>query len=326
VRLRARNVVIGVAALGAVAALGLVGYAATAEWLFFRRHPPPGRLLDVGGHRLHIGCSGAGAPAVIFESSLGGSSVDWYAVQPEVSRFTRACAYDRAGAGWSDAAPLPRDPSRTAEELHTLLGKAGVMPPYVLVGHSYGGYVVRVFAHRFRSEMAGLVLVDIATPEMWQRAPSVESQMAQMARDCRWDKLRAVFAISRLRGDSMTYVPPALRPIADGFFLSRKFQDDSCGEVQAMLGEGQAQVRQAGSFGALPLAIVTAGQRGTLDEESWRVWQEIQRGLPALSTRSTQSFATQSSHHVQFGEPQAVVTAVRGVVGEARRSLAEPPP
>jgi pimeloyl-ACP methyl ester carboxylesterase len=320
VQLRARRVVIGVVALAATIILGLVGYGAIAERLFFRRHPPPGRLLDVGGHRLHIQCAGAGAPAVIFESALGGSSVDWYAVHPEVARFTRACAYDRAGAGWSEEAPLPRDPLRTADELHTLLGNAAVAPPYVLVGHSYGGYVVRVFAHRFRSEMAGLVLVDIATPEMFQRAPAVQNEMAQMARACRWDKLRAVFAISRLRGDSMTYVPPAIRPITDGFFLSRKFQDDSCGEVRAMLGEGQAQVAEAGSFGALPLVIVTAGRREYLDEDSWRTWQEIQRGLTALSTRSTQVFANQSSHHVQFGEPQVIVAAVRGVVDETRRA------
>ena len=123
----------------------------------------------------------------------------------------------------------------------------------------------------------------------------------------------------------MTYVPSAIRPITDGFFLARKFQDDSCGEVQAMLGEGQAQVREAGSFGALPLAIVTAGKREYMDEESWRTWQEIQRGLTALSTRSTQLFANQSSHHVQFGEPQVVVTAVRGVVDETRRSPTAPP-
>ena len=316
---------IGVAALAGVAGVGLVAYGMTAEWLFFRRHPPPGHLVDVGGHRLHIQCSGDGAPAVIFESSLGGSSVDWYAVQPEVSRFTRACAYDRAGAGWSEAAPLPRDPLRTADDLHTLLAGAGVTPPYVPVGHSYGGYVARVFAQRFRNEVAGLVLVDIATPAMFQRAPAIHSQMAQMARDCRWDKLRAVFAISRLRGDSMTYVPPAIRPIADGFFLSRKFQDDSCGEVQTMLGDGQTQVRQAGSFGALPLVIVTAGKREYLDEDSWRAWQEIQRELTALSTRSTQLFANQSSHHVQFGEPQVVVNAVRGIVDDIRRAPAAPP-
>ena len=305
-------------ALVAAAALGLIGYALVAEALFFKRHPPPGRLLDVEGHRMHIQCAGAGAPAVIFESSLGGSSVDWYAVQPEVARFTQACAYDRAGAGWSDAAPLPRDPGRSADELHRLLGQAGVAPPYLLVGHSYGGFVVRAFAGQFRSETAGLVLIDTVTPEMFQRIPLLASFWGQGARDCRWDKLRALFAIPRLRGDSMTYVPPAIRPITDGFFLSRKFQGDSCGEIQAMVGPGQAQVRAAGSFGALPLAIVAAGKREFFDEASWGTWQEIQRGLTALSTRSTFTLASQSAHHVEFGQPEAVVAAVRGVVGEAR--------
>ena len=131
-----KRLVLGALALVALGAGALAVYADVAEARFFRRHPPPGRLLDVGGRSIHMSCTGAGAPAVVFESSLGGSSVDWYAVQPKVAAFTTACAYDRAGAGWSDEAPLPRDPLSTAADLHAALEKAGIAAPYVVVGHS----------------------------------------------------------------------------------------------------------------------------------------------------------------------------------------------
>jgi pimeloyl-ACP methyl ester carboxylesterase len=297
----------------------LAAYAAAAEALFYRRHPPPGRLHDLGqGRRLHMHCTGTGSPAVIFESSLGGSSVDWYAVQPKVATLTSACAYDRAGAGWSDAAPLPRDPIRTAEDLHAALGKAGIAGPYVLVGHSYGGYVARVFAGHYRSEMAGVVLVDAVGPETLEQIPSIDLHWRQAARDCRWDELRAIFAVFRLRGDSMTYVPPQVRPVTDGFFYSRKLQDDSCGEIQAMIGEGRDQVRAAGSFDTLPLAVVTAGKSEYMDADDWRRWQQVQKQFAQLSRRSSHVVAANSTHHVQFSEPDVIAAAVAQVVTAAR--------
>ena len=318
-RKRTKRLIVGAVVLLALVPAALVAYAAAAEALFYRRHPPPGRLHDVGqGRRLHMHCTGTGSPAVVFESSLGGSSVDWYAVQPMVSKLTSACAYDRAGAGWSDAAPLPRDPLRTAEDLHTALGKAGVGGPYVLVGHSYGGYVARVFAGRYRSEMAGLVLVDAVGPETIERIPTVELHWRQAVRDCRWDKLRALFGVFRLRGDSMTYVPAEVRPITDGFFYSRKLQDDSCGEIQAMIGDGRDQVRAAGSFDTLPVAVVAAGKSDFLEGEDWRRWQEVQKQFAQLSRRSSQIVAANSTHHVQFIEPAVIAAAVSQVVTTAR--------
>jgi pimeloyl-ACP methyl ester carboxylesterase len=158
---------------------------------------------------------------------------------------------------------------------------------------------------------------------MFGRVPAMEAHWRPAARDCRWDKLRAIFAITRLRGDTVYYAPQAVRPLADGFYLARKLQDDSCGEIQAMVGEGQAQVRAAGSFETLPLAIVAAG-RGSLDAESSRVWAEIQRELARLSSRSTHVIAEKSDHHIQFAEPEAIVNAVRGVIATARDQPSPP--
>src|SRR6187402_2695111 len=130
------------------------------------RFPPPGQLIDVGGHRLHLYATGQG-PVVVFDAALGGSSISWTLVTPHVTPFARVCLYDRAGFGWSDAGPMPRTAGRIADELRVLLDRSGEKPPYVLVGHSFGGLVMRIFAKRYPDVSAGLVLVDPAQPEDW---------------------------------------------------------------------------------------------------------------------------------------------------------------
>ena len=127
-------------------------------------YPPPGRLINLGTHSLHLQCDGEGAPSVIFDAALGASSLSWSLVQPAVARVTRACAYDRAGFGWSERGPLPRTAGRIADELHELLTRAGVHPPYLLVGHSFGGLVMRIFASRHADDVGGLVLIEPAVP------------------------------------------------------------------------------------------------------------------------------------------------------------------
>jgi pimeloyl-ACP methyl ester carboxylesterase len=121
---------------------------------------------------LHINCLGQGSPTVILESGLANMSADWANVQPLVAKGTRVCAYDRAGIAWSDPGPQPRDPGQIAGELHTLLGRAGIAGPYVLVGQSFGGLYVRMYAARYPDEVAGMVLVDASHPDMWQRLPA----------------------------------------------------------------------------------------------------------------------------------------------------------
>src|SRR3989454_1075347 len=133
----------------------------------FRRYPPPGRLVNVGGHRLHIYCTGGGTPTVVMDSGFPGTSLSWTFVQPEVAKFTRACSYDRAGLGWSDAGPMPRTSRQIVDELHTLLRNARVEGPYVLVGHSFGTFTVRLYASTYPDEVAGMVLVVPTYPGEW---------------------------------------------------------------------------------------------------------------------------------------------------------------
>jgi pimeloyl-ACP methyl ester carboxylesterase len=133
-----------------------------------RTPPVPGRLVSLGSHRLHVHCLGDGSPVVVFDAALGGSSLSWTFIQPAVAAFTTACTYDRAGFGWSDAGPMPRTAGRIAAELHALLRAAEVPPPYVLVGHSFGGLSIRAYASSYPEDVAGLVFVDPAHPEDWR--------------------------------------------------------------------------------------------------------------------------------------------------------------
>src|ERR1700691_2336881 len=143
----------------ALAAAGFL-YENISEARDRRFDPMPGRRVDVGGYQLHINCTGEGTPVVVLDSGLGDSYVSWIKVQPQVAKFTQVCSYDRAGLGYSDNSPRRRTSKVMAEELHTLLHNAGVEPPYVLVGHSMGGYNVRLFTSLYRSEVVGMVLVD----------------------------------------------------------------------------------------------------------------------------------------------------------------------
>jgi len=128
-----------------------------------RFFPPPGQLVDIGTHRLHLRCEGSGTPPVVFDAALGASSLSWSLVSPGVAATTRSCTYDRAGFGWSDAGPLPRNAGRVAEELYELLRRAAVPMPCVLVGHSFGGLVMRLLAARHPDAAAALVLLEPAS-------------------------------------------------------------------------------------------------------------------------------------------------------------------
>src|SRR5512142_814280 len=143
-----------------IAALSGATYERLAARNELAATPPPGHLVDIGGYRLHLWCTGDGAPAVILDAGLGGTSAGWGFVQPDVARFTRVCSYDRAGMGYSDSGPSPRTARRIANELAALLARSGIAGPVVLVGESIAGFNVRMFASGHPEHAAGLVLVD----------------------------------------------------------------------------------------------------------------------------------------------------------------------
>src|SRR5215211_8224249 len=150
----------------ALAVAGAI-YQAIATERAERAYPAPGKMVDVGGYSLHINCVGQGSPTVVLDAGLGEWSAQWVRVQRELSGSTRVCAYDRAGMGWSERGPEPRDARQISSELHTLLAKAGIEGPYVLVGHSFGGLYARMYAARYPNQVSGVVLVDSSHPEQF---------------------------------------------------------------------------------------------------------------------------------------------------------------
>src|SRR5512136_471305 len=160
-----------------IVALAVVGYAYEhyASEQDMKRYPPPGRLIEVNNHKLHLNCTGTGSPTVILEAQANSSSLDWGYVQPPIAQLTRVCSYDRAGFAWSELGSQPRTAQQAAFELHSLLNEAGEQGPYVLVGASYGGHIVRLFAHDYPGEVSGVILVD-TRPEKLFSIPAIQQQ------------------------------------------------------------------------------------------------------------------------------------------------------
>jgi pimeloyl-ACP methyl ester carboxylesterase len=315
-----------------------------------RPYPPPGRLVDVGGYKLHINCSGAGGPAVVLLHGAGDFSFDWTLVQPGVSRFVQVCSYDRAGVAWSDPGPTPRTMKQDAFELRLLLKNAGIKPPYVLVGHSLGGLVVRVYAEQYPEEVAGVVLVDSThedttlmhqgklvrvretakarpippvqtiessppkppTPEDLEQAELNTKLFGPPKTDPPFDKLPAEVQKTRLWFRSH----PTLSAAADDFWAE---------ELQAMY---EARGRLDCPFGVKPLVVmIPSGEaQGSpppgVSAETWQRLAEEKKGqkieLTKLSCNSKLIAAGKSGHHIQLDEPELVIGAIRQVVEAAR--------
>jgi pimeloyl-ACP methyl ester carboxylesterase len=290
-----------------------------------RFHPMPGRLVDVGGYKLHINCTGQGTPAVILDSGLGDSYVSWLKVQPQMAKFTQVCSYDRAGLGYSESSPHPRTSKVMAEELHTLLHNAGIAPPYVLVGHSMGGYNVRLFASTYRSEVAGMVLVDSSHPDQDRRFPQALNDLNKTwVREQEFLAFSMPFGIPRLMGFCES--DPVIRAADCNYHSAREGLT-----VLRTFPESAAQAATTGSLGDLPLAVLSRDPDmpmpdipADLEKPINDQWNQMQDELARLSTRGTRTIARKSGHYVQIDRPELVVEAVRNVVDQARQVQATP--
>ena len=282
---------------------------ATYQWLATRQElaatPPPGHLVDIGGHRLHLWCTGAGAPAVILDTGLGGSTPDWGFVQPDVARFTRVCSYDRAGMGYSDPGPSPRTARRIASELAELLARSGIGGPVVLVGASVAGFDVRVFASDHPERAAGLVLVDA----------SHEDDVHDVPWMARFVPLLSTIGVIRLLGVSfgqpVESLPPAVRQFARATGFRAAGYQAAADEI-IHVRESASEVRSSRRKLTIPVVVVTGG-RGS-DEK----WRQLQRDHASLSARGCLMIAEQSGHVVPIDQPEVVVDAIRTVVETVR--------
>jgi pimeloyl-ACP methyl ester carboxylesterase len=334
----------------ALALLALAGrlYQRTGTARDLVDHPPPGTLVDLGSHRLHLLSAGEGTPTVIFESGLMSTVLSWKDAQPEIAKLTRAVCYDRAGLGWSDPGPIPRDADRIVDELHGLLERTGISPPYVLVGHSFGGLTTRLFAGRYPEEVAGLVLIDPVVPEEWhpvsehnQKRIRVGSRILRRASALsQWGALRFVSWMLRSgvkplaeplvrlmsrgapKGDGTSKsplfwnLPPSEREMAPVFWVQPKFTATIASQLEN-LPVSAAQVSDSGRrLEDKPLVVISAA-----DTPSAR--REEHAAMAGLSRAGNHIVAERSGHWVMVDQPDLVHDAILQVLKHARRQRSE---
>jgi pimeloyl-ACP methyl ester carboxylesterase len=270
-----------------------------------------GRLVDVGGYRLHLNCSGSGGLTVVFDSGALDSSRQWDLVQPQIAKTTLSCSFDRAGLGWSDRSATRPSFAENARELHGLLRKAGIPPPYILVGHSNGGLDMQTFAYEYPDDVIGMVLDDsvhadetirfrtrFATP-VWEKAVL---------------RIGVRLGVARLFGwcDQSGACPDCV-----------KFTDTLMDQFTTYP-QSEAEVQSSASFGSIPLFVLEhdpkvglVGERDEAFEQAWIGWQ---RNLAMRSSNSKLEVVTGAGHEIQTDQPQRVVDAIGWVMKQLDQS------
>jgi pimeloyl-ACP methyl ester carboxylesterase len=307
-----------------------------------KRHPAPGELVNVGDHRLHYLAMGKGSPTVVFESGLMSTVLSWEDSQPEIAKNTLTISYDRSGLGWSDAGLEPRDAEQIVCELRELLDRAHIPPPYVLVGHSFGGLTTRLFAARYPEEVCGLVLIDPVVPGEWNPASErnlksirVGSKILRRAAlMSRWGVIRFLVFLMRAgatalveplvrliskgapKGDGTTKsplfwnLPPAERAMAHFFWIQEKFMKAIASQL-LNLPRSATQVASASTRDGIPITVISAANTPAERKQE-------HMAIAQLSWRGKHLIATRSGHWVMADEPDLVLQAIKEAIDCAR--------
>jgi pimeloyl-ACP methyl ester carboxylesterase len=322
-----KRVLIGVGGLVLVLLLAGVVFQFVITKIDERRYPALGEMIDVGGYSLHLNCTGdaGGAPPIVMDSGLGGTVLDWQLVQPELAKSTRVCTYDRAGMGWSDSGDQPRTSRQIVKELHTLLGNAGIRGPYVLVGHSFGGTNMQIYASQYPDEVAGMVLVDSALEDEKAVALTQSRQPSPLLM-----KIYATIGLTRLPyalgGETSGLTSPELEDEQAAISSHRKHVfavADETSSLEESFDENRANPM---SLGDKPLMVLTAGSvqlAGTgLSQEQVNLIDELhsesQAGLTRRSENAKQIIVEDSGHYIHVEQPGLVTDAIRQVVEAAQ--------
>ncbi|WP_062154492.1 alpha/beta fold hydrolase [Beggiatoa leptomitoformis] len=276
----------------------------------------PGNLVSVGDHRLHIYCTGEGSPVVLMDAGLGGTFIDWSRIQPMVAQYTRVCTYDRAGYGWSESGTSPRTSSTIAEELFTLAKNAHLAPPYIVVGHSFGGFNVRLFASHHPAETVGMVLVDASHEKQFSRfaketqqnlAPTTGAQIAFLSRPLIPNNL-----------------PADKQELAKRMLATERMYGSLLSEVSSMRTSAQ-EVFNASEI-TVPLVVISRGtqawQNNPRGAQLEALWQELQDDLASHSPHSAHLIVHDSSHYIHLDKPQVVIESINSLVAIYRHERA----
>lgn len=304
----------------AVSLLLLVSAAAAGIAALTPHHPdipPPGRFVTVDGARLHLWCIGDGSPTVVLEAGLGGTTLQWSWLQPELAHSTRVCSYDRPGLGWSDPLPMPHDGRSQARLLHRLLNAAGEHGPFVLVGHSIGGSYARLYRDQFRNEVQGIALLDSVQSGYCERMPGAEQSMRDLA--ARLDLSRHT---ARLRAASLlmptpvsySQLPEPVRPALDSFLNSPTHLEAMQGEAEQWF-QTMKQISSVRPLGSLPLLVLSAEVSGGPVRTEWMSsWGEMQKDLGMLSRQSEVRVVPGANHESIVTSPAHAGFVVRALL------------
>jgi pimeloyl-ACP methyl ester carboxylesterase len=309
--------------LFAVAA-GSSAFNAIALQVARSSHPPQGAFYSVNGARMHINCMGAGSPTIVLDSGYDDNALTWEDVQPALSKTTRVCSYDRAGSGWSEMQPEPRDADHIASQLHELLRQANVSGPIVLMGHSIAGMYVRAYATRYPADVVGIVFVDGSSPEQFHN-PLFTEELGKQP----WLLYRgmSILGIPRIMW-MLSLSSPELGGHASKVEAEATFQ----GHVAPLKEEMDNFVQSAdetihtGPYGWLPILIFTQDtDHPSKDMAQFAgAWNQMQENLKRLSTRSRRIIAKGSGHYIQFRRPDLIEKEVPPFIEQIRGTAPQP--
>jgi pimeloyl-ACP methyl ester carboxylesterase len=318
----------GIASVIAAAGAASAAYQRIAEAADCRRFPPPGRMLGIGGRRLHILAMGGGSPAVVIIPALGANVLEWIRVMRAASAEATVCAYDRAGLGWSGPPRSRVTIDAMADDLHALLKAAAISPPYVIAGQSMGGIVARRFQARYPGDVVGMLLID----------SSHEDQARRLGPGNTWyDLKRAARRRTRILGVYRLAAHLGLIGGLGAASLARETVPEYAGASKAVSlssKQRRAVVRemllllhpqgQPRNLGALPLTVLSAGSARRRQWPSWAAWCRLQDELAALSSGSVHMYAVNADHNVHLDDPRIVVQAIRNLVERCRQAAQDP--
>jgi pimeloyl-ACP methyl ester carboxylesterase len=322
------GMVLSLLALAALAVSCSSAYNAVMLYRF--RHSPPGQTFLVNGHAMRIDCSGSGSPAIVLDAGLGNDGLIWGRVQPALAKTTRVCSYDRAGFGWSDALPPPRDADHIAAELHGLLAEAQVTGPIVLMGHSIAGIYMRDYATRYPENVAGLIFVDGSSP-LQNRNPAFKAHSNSRPPSwfqTLWKKATFAVGIPRLLGECSDSLP-GFEPHAAQLQAEDQCHDRSAAvaaELESFDRSGEETVH-TGPYGTLPILIFSQDPARTAQIQTMDVvtaWNQMQEDLKQLSTRSRRIIAKGSTHYVQGDRADLIERVVPQFIEQIRGTAPQP--
>lgn len=327
--------------ISTLAAAAAIGSASAAPQLDSQHaFAQPQQMVDIGGRKLNLHCAGSGPLTVVFDSPSTDAGWSWTNVQPQIAKRTRACVYDRAGLGFSDPSPRDGVSGNAVEDLHALLGKAGIAPPYVLVGNSYGGANVQLYAYRYPAEVKGLVLVEPQHEDETERLDKVVqgklkqvyAQQEAAEKACVEQAEKGFKAGSDELRQCMGGVPDAFGKELSAAYLSvmssaKHWRAAASEDFNFSVGNGQLRAARR-SFGDIPVIVLSRGvspfavpgkPQSALNKAFENENRKMHKEVAALSTRGRQRVVPGAGHIIQADKPQAVVKAITEVLDQAQR-------